>query len=727
MLSSQRKTQRFQISGMDCGSCAAKIEDAIQKLAGVSQVSVSFATERMQVGYDPTQVSEAAIQERIQSLGYRVTDPEDLVRASVPQHSHDHQSHDHNDEDHGHSRGDPEAFSLKQEIAVVVGVVVLFLVGFIFEDPLHNTPYSIAEYLVFIPAYLLSGWGVLYSAIRNLYRGRVFDENFLMSIATLGGIAVHKLPEAVAVMLFYRIGELFQEAAVNRSRRSIKALLEVRPDYANLQTATGIQKVAPDTVQVGQIISVNPGEKIPLDGDVISGHSFLDTSALTGESVPREVQPGETVSAGMINQSGVITIKVSKLFGESSISKILSLVENATTRKAETEKFISQFARIYTPIVVTLAVAVAIVPTLLIPGAIFSEWVYRALILLVISCPCGLVISIPLGYFGGIGAAAKRGILVKGSTFLDVLTQVKTVVFDKTGTLTKGNFIVTQIIPYQGFDRDKLLRIAAQAEASSNHPVAKSIRAAYGQPVDPSLNGSYQEIPGHGIRTWIDGLVVLAGNDRLLHREGIPHDTCKREGTVVHIAIGAQYAGYILIADELKSDAAQAIRDLKAVGVEKTVMLTGDNQLTAKQVAATLGLDEVRADLLPEGKVAALEEILKAADPNSKTVFVGDGINDAPVIARADVGIAMGGLGSDAAIETADVVIMTDAPSKVAEAIRVSRKTRHIVVQNIVLAMTVKGLFILLGSFGLASLWEAIFADVGVALLAILNAARVMK
>jgi len=718
MLSSQRRSQQFQISGMDCGSCADQIEASLRQLAGVSEVSVSVATERMQVDFDSAQVNEESIQARIRSLGYQIKPS----GSSDPDHSQPHNGGEH---EHGH--GDQEAFSLKKEITVVTVVGVLFLVGFLFEKPLHDTPYSIAEYLVFIPAYLLSGWGVLYIAARNLYRGRVFDENFLMSIATLGAIAVHKLPEAVAVMLFFRIGELFQDSAINRSCRSIRALLEVRPDYANLQTANGTQRVAPHTVQVGQIVVVNPGERIPLDGEVIDGGSFLDTSALTGESVPREVQSGDTVLAGMINQTGLPTIKVSKLFGESSISKILNLVENATARKAETEKFISRFARIYTPIVVTLAVAVAIVPTLLIPEAIFSEWVYRALILLVISCPCGLVISIPLGYFGGIGAAAKRGILVKGSVFLDVLTQVKTVVFDKTGTLTKGNFVVTQINPAKGFNQEQLLRSAAQAEASSNHPVAKSIRAAYGQPVDPSLNSSYQEIPGHGIRTSIDGSVVLAGNDRLLHREGIPHDTCDVKGTVVHIAIGAQYAGYILIVDELKSDAAQAIRDLKAVGVEKTVMLTGDNLFTAMQVAATLGLDEVRADLLPEGKVAVLEEFLKAADPDSKTIFVGDGINDAPVIARADVGMAMGGLGSDAAIETADVVIMTDAPSKVAEAIQISRRTRQIVVQNIVLAMTVKGLFILLGSFGLASLWEAIFADVGVALLAILNATRVMK
>ncbi|MCF2151718.1 cadmium-translocating P-type ATPase [Desmonostoc muscorum LEGE 12446] len=643
-------------------------------------------------------------------------------------HNHDDAhdgDHDH-DHDHDHSHGDGE-FNLKKEVTPIILVVILFIVGFIFEKQLHNTPYSIGEYLVFIPAYLLSGWGVLTTAGRNILRGKVFDENFLMTVATLGAFAIDKLPEAVAVMLFFRIGELFQEYAVGNSRRSIKSLLEVRPDYANLKVNGEVKKVSPEQVTVGDIIIVKPGEKIPLDGEILEGNSQLDTSALTGESVPRTVQVGETVLAGMINQTGVITIKVTKLFGESSISKILELVQNASSKKAETQKFITKFAKIYTPFVVFGSLAVAILPPLFIPGATRLEWIYRALVLLVISCPCGLVISIPLGYFGGVGGAAKRGILVKGSTYLDALAAVKTVVFDKTGTLTKGVFKVTQIVPDNGFSKSELLAMAAKVESHSNHPVAQSIRAAYENKIDESEVEDYEEIAGHGIKAKVKGRVVLAGNDRLLHRENIAHAVCNVDGTVVHLAVDNIYAGYILIADEIKEDAAQAISALKKLGVEKIVMLTGDNQAIASRVAQQIGLDYYEAELLPEDKVNAIEKILSKTPKNSKVAFVGDGINDAPVIARADVGMAMGGLGSDAAIETADVVIMTDKPSKVAEAIKIGRKTHQIVWQNIILAMAIKGLFIALGAFGVATLWEAVFADVGVALLAIFNATRVLK
>lgn len=701
------KTQQMQVGGMDCGSCAAKIEAGVQKIPGVAQISVSVATERLSVTYDPNQVSEQEIRDRVISLGFTIISPE---------------VHDH---DHSHRHGSGE-FNLKQELLPVLGVVVLLMLGIIFEKPLHNTPYSIAEYAVFIPAYLISGSTVLKAAGRNILRGQVFDENFLMTIATLGAIAIHQLPEAVAVMLFFRIGELFQEYAVGRSRRSIKSVLEVRPDTANLKLNGTLKAVSPETVNVGDIIVVKPGEKIPLDGEILEGYSQIDTSALTGESVPRTVNIGEVVLAGMINQTGVLTVQVTKPFGESSIAKILDLVENATSKKAETEKFITQFARYYTPVVVVLSLAVALLPPLFIPGATHTEWVYRALILLVISCPCGLVISIPLGYFGGIGGAAKRGILVKGSVFLDILTAVKTVVFDKTGTLTKGVFKVTRIVTQNNFSQSELLKIAAQAESHSSHPIAQSIREAYGQPIDDTDVTNYEEIAGYGIRATVNNQVVLAGNDRLLHRENIDHDTCNVEGTVVHLAVEGCYAGYILIADEIKDDAVNAIRDLKAVGVEHTVMLTGDNDIVAKSVAEQLGLDSYMAELLPEGKVEAIEALLSRSG-KSKVVFVGDGINDAPVIARADVGMAMGGLGSDAAIETADVVIMTDAPSKVAEVIQVAKKTRQIVIQNIVLAMAIKGLFIGLGVIGIATLWEAVFADVGVALLAIFNATRVLK
>ena len=642
-------------------------------------------------------------------------------------HEHSHENHNHENHNHDHGNGD---FNLKQELIPVILVVVLFVGGLLFEEKLHNTPYSIGEYLVFIPAYLLSGWNVLNSAGRNILRGRFFDENFLMTIATLGAVAIHKLPEAVGVMLFFKIGELFQEFAIGRSRQSIRSLLEIRPDSANLKQNGDIKKVAPQTVAVGDIILVKPGEKIPLDGEIIDGNSQIDTSALTGESVPRTVKVGETVLAGTINQTGVLTVKVTKLFGESSISRILELVENARSKKAETEKMITKFASYYTPFVVFASLGVALIPPLFISGATNADrflWVYRALVLLVISCPCGLVISIPLGYFGGIGGAAKRGILVKGSTFLDTLTAVKTVVLDKTGTLTKGVFKVAQIVPANGFSQTELMEIAAKVESQSNHPVAKSIMEAYGGKIDSSDVKDYEEIAGHGIRAKLNNQIVLAGNDRLLHRENIAHDVCNAEGTIVHLAVDNRYAGYILIADELKEDAVQAIRDLKKLGVERIVMLTGDNQAVADSVAKKLGLDSYLAELLPEGKVEAIEKLIGESKKGDKIVFVGDGINDAPVLARADVGIAMGGLGSDAAIETADVVIMADAPSKVAEAIQIARKTHNIVWQNIIFAMSVKAIFIGLGAFGLATMWEAVFADVGVALAAIFNATRVLK
>lgn len=634
-------------------------------------------------------------------------------------------------DDHSHNHGSGE-FNLQEELTPIAIATALFLIGLVFNEPLYNTPFSVAEYAVLIPAYLISGWSVLSTAGRNILRGRVFDENFLMSIATLGAIAIHELPEAVAVMLFFQVGELFQGYSVGRSRRSIKALLEVRPDTANLQVDGDIQVVSPESVKVGDIILVRPGDKVPLDGEILEGKSQIDTSALTGESVPRTVATGDTVLSGTINQSGVLTVRVTKPFNESSISRILELVENASSKKADTEKFITRFARYYTPVVVFLSLAVAILPPLFIPGETRAEWVYRALVLLVISCPCGLVISIPLGYFGGVGGAAKRGILVKGSTFLDALTQVGIVVFDKTGTLTKGNFRVTELVPENGMEQYELLELAAQVESQSTHPVAQSILQAYEQSVDkPPVRGyevkDYEEIAGHGIRARVNGHMVLAGNDRLLHRENIAHTVCTVDGTVVHLAVDDRYAGRIIIADELKEDAAEAIKSLQQQGIE-TAMLTGDNQSVAKSVAKKIGLDQYRAELLPEDKVHALETFLsRAAKRKQKVVFVGDGINDSPVIARADVGMAMGGLGSDAAIETADVVIMTDAPSKVAEAIFLARRTLRIVWQNIILAMAVKAIFVGLGAIGLATLWEAVFADVGVALLAILNAGRILR
>jgi Zn2+/Cd2+-exporting ATPase len=729
------RTQRMHVGGMDCTSCAMKIEGAVEKLVGVSEISVVVTTGRLTVTYDPQQVGEADIQQRVTALGYTIGDQP----LSAKHINHDHSEHAHGDahnhdshhageeDDHAHHHHGGGEFSLWREGLLVGVVMALFVCGSVFEKQLHNTPFSIGEYLVLIPAYLLSGWTVLTTAGRNILRGQVFDENFLMTIATVGAIAIHKLPEAVGVMLFFKIGELFQENAVSRSRRSISALLEIRPDAANLKTASGIQVVSPEQVKVGDTIIIKPGEKVPLDGEVIDGNSQVDTSALTGESVPRLVSVGETVLAGTINQTGVLTVTVTKLFGESSIARILDLVENASAKKAETEKFITKFARRYTPIVVISSLAVALIPPLVIPGATHAEWVYRALVLLVISCPCGLVISIPLGYFGGIGGAAKRGILIKGSTFLDTLSGVKAIAFDKTGTLTKGVFKVTEIVPHNGFQKDELLRIAAIAEANSNHPIAKSIRVAYNLPIDESIISNYTEIAAHGIQATIAGQLVLAGNDRLMHRENIAHDTCNLEGTVVHLAVDRIYAGYITIADEIKEDAIQAIRDLKAAGVERIMMLTGDSPAVAQRIAKTLGVDDFAAELLPEDKVVAIEKLLGEFAGKGKVAFVGDGINDAPVIARADVGIAMGGLGSDAAIETADVVLMTDHPSKVAEAIQMGKKTHAIVMQNIIFALTIKAIFIGLGLLGLATMWEAVFADVGVALAAIFNATRILK
>lgn len=722
------KTQQMQVSGMDCLSCEMKIETALQKLAGVAEVSVDLVTEQMTVSYNPIEIDEKAIAARVISLGYTIVaiKPKSYAQDNNNDHAHSHNDVRHSHETHNHSHGDGK-FDVKREGLLIGVVVVLFGLGSIFEETLHGTPFSIAEYTVFISAYLLSGWGVLTSAGRNILKGQVFDENFLMTIATLGAIAIHQLPEAVGVMLFFKIGELFQETAVSRSKRSISSLLEIRPDSANLKTDNGIKTVSPEVIKVADTILVKPGEKVPLDGKIVNGKSQVDTSALTGESVPRSVDVGETVLAGMINLSGVLTIEVTKLFGESSIARILDLVQNASSKKSQTQKFITKFAQRYTPVVVILSLAVALLPPLFIPGATHAQWVYRALVLLVISCPCGLVISIPLGYFGGVGGAAKRGILVKGSTFLDSLAEVKAIAFDKTGTLTKGVFKVTEMVSRNGFTQTELLRLAAEAELNSNHPIAKSIREAYGKPIDESTISEYTEIAAHGIQAKVKNQMVLAGNDRLMHRENIAHDTCNVEGTVVHLAVERIYAGYITISDEPKPDAVQAIKSLKTLGVENVVMLTGDSQTVAKRVAQTLGVDSYQAELLPEDKVTAIEKLLREVGKKGKVAFVGDGINDAPVIARADVGMAMGGLGSDAAIETADVVIMTDAPSKVAEAMQVARKTHSIVWQNIIFALVVKAIFIVLGIFGLASMWEAVFADVGVALAAIFNATRVLK
>src|SRR5690606_22388721 len=528
-------------------------------------------------------------------------------------------------------------------------------------------------------------------------------------------------------MLFYSVGETLQERAVDRSRRSIKALLDIRPDHATVKRSGTLERVAPAEVAVGETIVVRPGERIPLDGEVLEGNSLIDTSALTGEPVPRAVEPGASVLAGTVNLKGLLAIRVTRPFSQSSVAKILELVEQAGARKAPTERFITRFSRYYTPAVVGVALAVALFPPLIAGGG-FSQWIYRALVLLVISCPCALVLSIPLGYFGGIGGAARHGILVKGANFLDALAHVDTVVMDKTGTLTQGVFRVQEVAAYNGFSQSQVLEYAAHAESFSNHPIAASILEAYQGEIDLARVEAYQEIAGHGVKARIDGKVVVAGNDRMLHREEVPHDECEAPGTVVNIAVDGRLAGRIIIADEIRPDAAAAVRALKSLGVAETVMLTGDDEKTARQVAAAVGIDHVRAGLLPEEKVAALETIAQSRKAKrGKVAFVGDGINDAPVLTRADIGIAMGGLGSDAAVEAADVVLMDDMPSKVAQAVTIARRTRRIVVQNIAFALGVKAAVILLGMMGMAHMWEAVFADVGVSLIAVLNSARALR
>ncbi len=691
----------YHLKNVDCASCAARIEEGLSNLPEVKFVSVNFANATLQI--DAPDMEE--VKQRIKEV-----EPDVVLEDAL-------------DEKWAQSKSIWSEH--RKELIKIIPTLLLLALGLVFEKEIHNTPYRIVEYTVFLSAYLISGWGVINGAVRSIVKGKVFNEHFLMAIATAGALAIDEMPEAVAVTLFYVVGELFQDIAVDRSRRSIKALLEIRPDYANLRMNGETTRVSPADVEPGQAIIVKPGEKIPLDGMILEGNSFVDTSALTGESVPRAVKESETVLAGMINKSGLLTIKVMKEFGESSISKILQLVENASSKKAETEKFITTFARYYTPVVVFGAFLLAVIPPLFVQGATFTDWLYRALVVLVISCPCALVISIPLGYFGGIGGASRRGILVKGSNYLDALTQVKTVVFDKTGTLTKGEFKVAEVVPANGYGQEAILKYAAHAEANSNHPIAKSITDAYGKKIRQSDISEVKEISGHGIQAHVNGDELIIGNDKLLHRENIEHDKCDVEGTVVHVAVNRKYAGYIVISDSLKEEAVETISGLNKLKVH-SVMLTGNNKSAAEVFAKRLGIKEFYYELLPEGKVAHIETLLSSTK-GGKVAFVGDGINDAPVIARADVGIAMGALGSDAAVETADVVLMTDSPLKVVNAIEVAKRTRTIVWQNIAFAMGVKFFFILLGVFGIATMWEAVFGDMGVAIIAILNAMRVMK
>lgn len=697
------------LEGLNCANCAQKIETKVNKMNEVNKATLNFVTKNLSIELNDFEKAEFVISE-VRSIVSKL-EPDVIVKEKNVNKSS--QKNDHN---HDNSKQSNQ----KELIRLVIGAVI-FGVAIAF-----NFPFKI-KVALYVISYLLIGGEIILRAAKNILSGQVFDENFLMSIATIGAFAVGEFPEGIAVMLFYQIGERFQDLAVNHSRKSITALMDVRPDYANLKIDKVIKQVSPEKVNIGDIIVIKPGEKVPLDGKVIEGKSMVDTSALTGESVPRKVELGQNVLGGFINQNGLLTVEVTKVFGESAISKILDLVENASSRKAPTEQFITKFSRYYTPIVVFSALALAVIPPLLIKDAAFSDWLYRALIFLVISCPCALVVSIPLGFFGGIGGASKNGILVKGGNYLEALNDVDIAIFDKTGTLTKGVFKVTDRVSTGHVTEAELIEYAAYAESYSNHPIATSILKAYGKEVDKNEIANYDEISGYGIKVNIKDHEVLAGNAKLMGKENIKCNEVDVAGTIVYIAIDGVYAGYIVISDEIKQDAKEAIEMLKDMGVRETVMLTGDRKSVGDKIAKELKLDEVYTELLPDQKVEKLEMLDKQKRLKGKLVFVGDGINDAPVLARADIGIAMGGLGSDAAIEAADVVLMTDEPAKLVKAIKIARRTRRIVLQNIVFALGIKVFVLILGALGIATMWEAVFADVGVSLLAVLNSLRALR
>ena len=708
----------LSIEGLDCPNCAAKVERKINTLEGIKEATVDFLGKKIVVLAD--EISENELVELIQT---EVDKIEDGVKVFVPKVQA------------GESSSEEEDTGKIKKKLLIGGI--LFVLGIFVPKTLF-----IPKLAVFLVSYLVIGGDVLLSAFKNILNGQVFDENFLMAIATIGAFAIGEYPEGVAVMLFYQLGELLQGIAVNNSRKSIVSLMDIRPDYANIKVGEGIKKVSPEEIKVGEIIVVKPGEKVPLDGKIMKGASTFDTSALTGESLPREAKAGDDVLSGFINKNGLIEIQVAKVFSESTVSKILYLMENAGSKKSKTENFITKFARYYTPVVVITALVVAIFPPLLIQGAIFSDWIYRALIFLVVSCPCALVISIPLGFFGGIGGASRHGILIKGTNYLEVLNNLESVVMDKTGTLTKGIFKVTEVnvknnIKINDFENNKtemtkplLLKYAAHIEKFSNHPIAQSIVAEYENSVskvDENVVKDFEEISGFGIKVNINNHQFLAGNSKLMNLENIAFDKKENLGTAIYLAADGKYIGNILISDEVKEESARAIKGMKENGVKEIVMLTGDNEAIGKNIAEKLGIDKVFTELLPNEKVEKLEEIYKTKSEKGKVAFVGDGINDAPVLARADLGIAMGGAGSDAAIEAADVVIMNDEPSKIVTAIKIAKKTKEIVWQNITVAFTIKIVVMALGLFGDATMWEAVFADVGVALLAVLNATRVLR
>lgn len=691
----------YILEGLGCANCASKIEAAIAELQGVEQATIDFVNKKLNITFSEG-VDIQSLVDKCSVLANRI---ESGIRFKEDNGSH--HSHDHEHED---------SFSALKIFRLSLAFV-LFAIGLVFSFT------EKVEFVIFLASYILVGGDVLYRAFRNIIKGEIFDENFLMSIATIGAFVIGEYAEGVAVMIFYQVGELFQDMAVDRSRKSIRSLMNIRPDYANVYQNDQWVRVSPDTISVGTLVLVKPGEKIPLDGTIVEGTSSLDTSPLTGESLPRSVEKGDTVLSGSININGLITIRVDKTFTESTVSKILNLVENASSKKAPTEQFITKFARYYTPIVVFAAIALAVFPPLLIKDASFFDWLSRALNFLVVSCPCALVISIPLGFFGGIGGASKNGILIKGGNYLEILNDVDMVVFDKTGTLTKGAFNVTKCVA-TSVSEDTLLEYAAHAEYYSTHPIASSILRAYDKTVKPEDIQNFEEVAGHGTQVTYKGQKILAGNAKHMTKNGIAIDSIQEIGTVIYIAVNGKLSGYLVISDTVKSDSKSTIEALKKMGIS-TAMLTGDSKEVADYFAKELGLDTVYAQLLPQQKVEHLE--ILSQKTKGKLLFVGDGINDAPVLARADVGVAMGALGSDAAIEAADIVLMTDEPSKLITAIKIAKKTKHIVWQNIYFTMFVKIIVLILSAGAIATMWEAVFADVGVALIAIINAMRILR
>ncbi|GAA0860073.1 MULTISPECIES: heavy metal translocating P-type ATPase [Clostridium] len=734
----ESKKLKLSLNGLDCANCAGKIEKAVSEFKEVSEASLNFSFKLLIIKYDAN-IDEKDIIDKITKVVKDLEPEVDVEKYSLSSnknarannksvctdgccdgHAHDHHEHNHNNSKKSVQDEDGNKFIrfLKENYRLVIGII-LFIIGMILDE----------NAIILIISYAFVGIEVLLSAVRNICKGKVFDENFLMSIATLGAIAIGQYPEGVAVMVFYEIGEMFQSYAVNRSRKSISELMDIKAEYANLVKGDTTEKVLPEEVKIDDIIMIKPGERVPLDGVIVSGDTSVDSSALTGESMPVNKRIGDEILAGCINNTNVIEVKVTHEFEESTVARILELVQNASSKKASTEKFITKFARYYTPIVVICALALAIIPSVFIQGANPNEWIYRALIFLVVSCPCALVISVPLGLFAGIGGASKKGILVKGGNYLESLKNIDTVVFDKTGTLTKGAFKVTQINNVE-ISKSELLKYAAICERYSNHPIAKSILEEYNASNNSDIEeikiDNHEEVSGKGVITQIQDKKILAGNSKLMSSNGIVVPKDDYIGTVVYVAINDEYKGSIIISDEVKSDSKEAISELKALGVNKVVMLTGDSKKVANSVASELGIENVYSELLPGDKVEKVEALLKE-ERKGKLAFVGDGINDAPVLARADVGVAMGGIGSDAAIEAADVVLMKDEPTALANAIKIGRKTNKILWQNIIFALGIKIIVLILATIGDANMWEAVFADVGVTLIAVINSMRALK